>query len=1330
MRKLPVIITLIIAMLTAPAIFGAASTKYHFRHYTTQSGLPSNCIRDLAQDSRGFIWFATDGGLVRFDGVNFTTYRLEAEYAVPQPFSEDRFVLVVYTSGEEILAGTDTNLYRYDPMTDSFSLLPITTESDSHVTGPVRSIVIDSDGDIWVSLIGKGVYRLNNDGSFRKHYALPDLNMFAGVLYEDAHGHLWLCNSQTRHTLFRYDSERDGFKEFEITTDGQPAATNSMAMTADGSGQLWLGLWNGDLLRFDPVSGIGHRFTDTGAFHIHNIAFSSPTELLIGSDAGMTKYDTATRTSVTLTKDELDPSSLSNRFVYPVMIDAEGGTWVGTFYGGVNYNPPPTNPMGLYTPSRFRNSVGGSLVCAFCENDGGEIFIGTSDGGLTLFSPTSDSFTPIPLATNSHNPQTNINALCLDGDALWIGTYADGIIRYDTRSHTSRIYTSDPGQPNSLDDASSYSIFRDKEGRIWAATTNSLHLYDRQADTFRLIRKLGSRAVCMTQDGNGDLWIATHGKGIFRHNPLHDNWKNYHFVSGKSSLPHNHVSHLSVDSDGNLWAATENGLARYNPSADSFEPVELPVDIPREIQTVVPDGSLLWLTTSRGLAFYDPRSNTAEMFREPQGGSYCQFLPASAMKASDGRIYAGSTEGFRAFYPRLSTNNSYTPPVVFTGLDVVNTPVHPGDPQLAIAIDKVDEVRLSADDYSFTIHFAALSYANPNSNHYRYMLDGFDKEWVETDSRTSASYTNIPPGTYTFRVMASNNDGVWNEQGASLKIVVTPPWYMTWWMKAVYALILLVLSFGAYKLIVRRADRMREREIARLNNAKEKEMANAKLSFFTIIAHEIRTPVSLIIGPLEKVMQSASSLPTDVKKDLDIIDRNGKRLLTLVNQLLDFKKAEQTMMAFNFRPTPIVQQVENVAMRFRPTIEQMGGTFDCRYPATEFSADVDPEAINKLVSNLVNNARKFMSDHVELVVEVNQTDGTFSISVTDNGPGISEENRRKIFKPFFQVTNGNDDTKGGTGLGLSIVSNIVEAHHGTVEVDSEVGRFTRFRATLPLRQEKGAMTDEPAHEPAPLSAGPSGKEGSRPRMLVVDDNPEMVDFLVSSFSDRYEVVTAADGTEALEKLHQYEVSMIVSDWMMPKMSGAELCRHVRDDRNLSHVPFILLTAKTDNYSKIEGMNCGADYYVEKPFSVQFLNACISNLLDIRKELQQKFASNPLEPIKTVAPNPIDNDFLTRLSGIIEENFSNPQISVEFLASSMNMSRSSLYSKIKTLTDMTPNELIQITRLKKAAQLLRETNYRVGEIGYLVGFSNSSYFSKCFKAQFGMNPAEFANRNKS
>ena len=860
--------------------------------------------------------------------------------------------------------------------------------------------------------------------------------------------------------------------------------------------------------------------------------------------------------------------------------------------------------------------------------------------------------------------------------------------------------------------------------------------------------------IDIDEDWNSRLWVSTQGNGLWRYGVKDKQLKRYlHDDEDKYSLPNDQVNCTLVDESGRLWIGTVGGLCRYDAKRDAFDRIRLEVPS-HNIMGIIEDNGALWLSTERGIVRYEPgASNTKagdETLTRPQTQRFThhdgivseQFQPNSGLKASDGRIYFGSTSGFNSFLPYQIKINHVMPPVYITGLSIMNQEEHTAE-GLPLDLSQTKELTLGySDGQMVTFSFASLSYCSPEKNQYAYMLEGFDQDWNYVGNQNRATYTNLPAGTYVFRVKATNNDGAWSANEAALQIVVHPPLWWSWWAKVLYLLIIGAAIWMYVRFRLKRAEHQHQQEIERLNAEKEKEVREARLNFFTMIAHEIRTPVSLIIGPLEKIMKGDTAISG--KDDMRVIDRNAHRLLELVNQLLDFRKVEQQSLVMHFAPQNIHELIEGVSERFAPTFEQGGKRFTVDCPDEHFTAIIDKEAVTKVVSNLLTNANKYTKDDVRLSCGIEPDGEHFRIVVSDNGVGIREEDRKRIFEPFFQAM----DNKPGTGIGLNIVKNIVDLHHGIISLDSEVGKGTTFTVVLPVRQEsqediQGSRAMEvlesentsdeqnpPRSSESSYSSSSEYPRSSKDTMLIVDDSEDMVAFLKDSFCNQYEVITACDGIEALDLLKKHEVNIIISDWMMPRMDGAELCRRVRLNPLTSHIPFVMLTAKTDDDAKVEGMDVGADTYIEKPFSLEYLEACIRNMLKLRRQLMEKFSTQPLEPVTEIAQNATDNEFLVRMNRIIEENFSNSELNVNFLAEKLNISRSGLFAKIKTLADITPNEMIQIVRLKKAAQLLLERKYTVSEIGYMVGFSNPSYFSKCFQKQFGIKPADYMKSNQA
>lgn len=1326
MRKL----ILSIFNLLMPILLFAASNDLRFRHFSVEDGLSSNSVRALMQDKHGFLWIGTDEGLNRYDGTSIKLYRLKKQGA-------NEAISSLYDTVDKIWIGTDRGIYTYDYQTEHIEPFTVATSSHISIQTNANDIIEDKDGNLWFATIGQGVFKYNIANNDLEQYEFKNSNGLMASILVDSENQIWAITSWGDPGISKLDKAKNKFEPFRPIYESQKYSSNALIMLEDSEHTLWLGTWECGLQKIDKYSGkvttYLHPSNEKGAMHIHSMMEYAPHQLLIGSDDGLLLFNTVTEESQLFTEDETNPYSLSNRFVYPIIKDHEGGTWIGTYYGGVNYISPNTGQFESFVHSHFSNSVNGTVIGRFCEDPSGRIWIASDDGGLNSFSPQNREFTHyLPSPNKNSLSYHNVHALCMDGNNLWIGTYTGGVNVLNLQTGTFKVYSPSQNDPTTLDGSSSYAIFKDRNERIWVASMSGVNLYNREKDNFIRIKDLDALTIDIDQDTKGNLWFSTQGEGLFKYHPEKQIWKNYrHDDKQPGSLANNQVNCTLIDTNGEVWIGTMDGLCKYNPEEDTFETI--PLEIPsHNICSIIEDQHILWLTTTKGLIRYIPGEG-CQIFTKSDGLQSDQFLPNAGFKASDGKIYIGSVNGFNAFYPYQIKTNTVLPPVVITELEIFNKAIRVGDGLLPKALDKMQELELSYKDNVFSLLYASLSYCTPKKNKYAYKLEGFDKDWNYVDSQNKATYTNLPAGTYTFRVKATNNDGIWNEKGTSLKITIHPPFYWSTASKLIYFIIVCIAFGFLIRFVIKRTEKKHTAEINKLNKNKEKEVHEAKIKFFTMIAHEIRTPVSLIIGPLEKIMKSSLALPAAVRDDLNIIDRNSQRLLFLVNQLLDFRKVEQEGMKMRFAPQNIHQLLKAVCERFEPFIAQHGAHLRIEYPDMDFTAIIDSEAITKLVSNLLTNASKYTKDEVLLSCITQPEQHTFVICVTDNGIGISKEEQEKIFKPFYQAM----DNKPGTGIGLSIVKSIVESHNGCIEVESEVNKGSTFIVTLPMEQSKNisqeeetAMLDNPAI-PEDILPGslPAVTPKNKPAMLIVDDNEEMLNFLSSSFSDKYNILTAEDGMEALERLKENEVTLIVSDWMMPRMDGVEFCKTVRANQSTSHIPFILLTAKTDTNSKIEGMDCGADAYIEKPFSVQYLEACIKNLVDLRSLLRQKFSKMPLVPLNSIANNSMDDKFLSRMNEIIEENFSNPELSVDFLAEQLCISRSGLFAKIKTLANVTPNELIQVVRLKKAAALLAENKYRINEICYMVGFNNPSYFTKCFQKQFGMKPGEFISGRK-
>ena len=750
-------------------------------------------------------------------------------------------------------------------------------------------------------------------------------------------------------------------------------------------------------------------------------------------------------------------------------------------------------------------------------------------------------------------------------------------------------------------------------------------------------------------------------------------------------------------------------------------------------QIVEDKEGLFWLTTNNGLVCFQPTTGAMKVYTTSNGLLGDQFNYRSSFETEDGTIYLGSIDGFVAFNPKNFSENKSLPSIVITDFLLFGKEVYVGEPgsPLEKSITFSDELVLQSNQNSFSFRVAALDFQAPRMSRIMYKLDGFDADWLTVGESPIVTYSNLRYGNYTFRVKVSNSDGVWNEEGISLKVHILPPFYLSVWAYIVYALLIIGCSLYTVMYFKRRSNRKHRRQMEKFEQEKEREVYNAKIDFFTNVAHEIRTPLTLIKGPLENIILK-KQVDTETREDLNVMKQNTERLLNLTNQLLDFRKTERQGFRLNFTECNVTEILKETHKRFTSLAKQKGLDFVLQMPEKDFYAHINQEAFTKIISNLLNNGVKYAESYVHISLAVPDTDGgnSFRICTVNDGVIIPDAMKEEIFKPFVRF-NEQEDGKvtTGTGIGLALSRSLAELHQGTLTMGKGEENNT-FCMTLPIVQDTTiTLTTEVEVGTDKINEAPAEQaveKDNRPTVLVAEDNPDMLAFVVRQLSKDYTVLTATNGAEALRVLDGNYVNLMISDVVMPVMDGFELCKTIKSDLNYSHIPIILLTAKTNIQSKIEGMELGADAYIEKPFSVEYLQACASNLIQNREKLRQAFAESPFIAANTMALTKADEEFIKKLNEVIRVNYANPEFSMDDMADNLNMSRSNFYRKIKGVLDLSPNEFLRLERLKKAAQLLKEGENRVNEICYMVGFNSPSYFAKCFQKQFGVLPKDFTN----
>lgn len=1314
--------------------------ELNFKYYKVEDGLSSNTVYTVLQDSKGFMWFGTENGLNRFDGYTFTVY-----HNIPRNKNSliNNYVYSLVEDEQEVLwIGTERGISLFDLNKKIFSPLTLITKKGTSVKGRIQNL-ISNNGKIWIASARQGVFVKENKilslYSFDNYKIDPDETIWVNTIYKDSENIVWASVDNTEHQIYKFNEKTGDFRPaFPDMSVSEQRELRAYSMLEDSFGTLWFGTWTNGLIAVDKKEEIikGRYLNTPGKdriLQIHQITEYDPGTLLIGSNDGLTSFKLSPVAGNRLDQHFREPK-LSNRFVYPIYKDREGGLWIGTYYGGINYASPNRNYFTEFTHIKHENSITGNVVSCFCEDEKGNLWIGTEDGGLNELNVKNGNFTSYAHLENQNNlSSNNVHALCSIRNNLWIGTYSGGLYVMDLYSKNIKHYCSDNVNVKTLDANNIYSIYHDSDNNIWIGTTAGINLYNPKTDDFTRVRSLNEFVLDITEFGEY-IWFATINKGLQRYDKKTGEWKEYTFdPADKNSLISNDVITLCVDNRQQLWIGTNQGLCRYNSEHDNFidEGVEFKSNY---ICKIFAEDENLWMSTLKGLICYDTSSKQFRLFTQSDGLLSDLFTPNSGFRSSDGRIYLGTPYGFNAFYPKQLVRNEYKPPIEVTDFQLFNKVANMDD---FVVNDKQHRpvLTLAYNNNSFSFEFTALSFFAPEKNRYSFILEGFDKEWNEAGNNRRATYTNIPPGDYLFRVKASNNDGIWSDKDYTLRIVIKPPIWWNVWSITLYVLFIISGIIYLFYWLRKKDRRKNEEEIVKIKNEKEKEIYRSQIEFFTNISHEIRTPLSLIIAPLEQVIDSSHDLPDSTKDNLNIMRSNSMRLLTLVNQLLDFSKVEKGGIQITWSQQNIHSILTSVYQRFKPLIEQKNIKFEYLNDDMLLDTMTDQENLTKAISNLLSNALKYTTDYIALVLEANYSTQYYQITVKDNGPGLPESEIENIFKPFYQISGQH---KSGTGLGLFLVKSIAQALEGKIEINNEPGIglsisliLLKKNSTVPSqtlnenimqsRLNNEASAKQMIHQPAFCS---DSEEDEKHTILIVEDDSEMLFFIRKQLKENYIVFTAQNGEEAIEVLKKQEVDLIITDLMMPKMDGISFCKVVKNNLMWNHIPVIMLTAKTSMISKIEAFDIGADAYLEKPFNISYLVARIRNLLENRKLLFQKFTQTPYATLKSIAGNEADEEFLIKLNKVIENNLENSDFSIDDLATEMGISSSGLFSKIKKISGVTPSKLIQTMRLKKAAELLSEGKYRVNEVCYIVGFNNPSYFSKCFQKQFGKLPKDF------
>ena len=1300
-----------------------------YRNYQVEDGLSHNSVWTVMQDKQGFMWFGTVDGLNKFDGIHFKIYKKQQGDSLS--IGNNFIHCLKEDSHGHFLVGTKQGLFLFDPSKETFSHVNLNGKSREEDDTSINYIMEDPDGNIWLGCYGQGIYVLSPTLKVLKHYVNRGrpgdiASNYVWCIVQDYGGVIWIGTDGGG--LVRLDPKEEKFTSVMDRKDLGLTDPTIYSLYCDMDNTIWVGTSVSGLYRCNFRTGkvTGISYPGRKILSIKAITEYSNNELVMGCDAGLIRVNRVSE-QISFINEGSAFDNITDKSIFSIAHDTEGGLWVGTYFGGVNYYSPYANNFSYY-PVQGKNGSR-SIVSYFAEESTDKIWVGTKDEGLLLFNPSSMSFRHVYPQVDYHD----IQSLMMDNDKLWIGVYEKGVSVIDVATH--RLvgsYANHEKQADLLTSNVVNAIFKTSKGLVYMGTPEGVDCLDVSTKQISHVERMkGVPVKAIMEDYLGSVWFATHMHGLLR---LSSDgvWTAFtHVADDSASLMSNNVNCVYQDVRYRIWVGTEGeGIGVLNPKTRMFEHIltekqGLPSNIVYAIQEDV-DGDI-WVSTGGGLARISSKDYSISTFRYVEDLINLRYNLNCALRGKDNYLYFGGTNGFIAFNPKEIVCNEYKPAVYLTGFQVSGKEVKwgPGSP-LEQPVDRVGRIELAHDQTSFSFDFVCLSYLSPAQNRYAYKLEGFDTDWhYATGDNNRATYMNIPAGTYTFYVKGANNDGVWCDYPVQIEVVVKPPF----WLSGPMLLGYVVLALSALVLIVRRYNRhlvaVNQEKMYKYKVEKEKEIYETKINFFTNMAHEIRTPLSLIIAPLENIISSGDGNQS-TKNNLEIIKRNTSRLLELVNQLLDFRKIEEDMFRLSFSRQNVSAVIRDVFKRYVQYAKLKNIELRLEAPEKDIICVVDKEAIEKILGNLLSNAVKYAASLIVITEKVE--DDHLAISVSDDGPGIKAEYLDRIFESFFQIENNAHRT--GSGLGLSLSKLLVTKHGGSISAQSDYGHGCTLLFTIPmniqtddfLSEEKQA---EAGKEPVEVLPAETVSTDGKYKVVLAEDNQELRSFLSGYLSDYLQVYEAENGLEALQLVEKENIDIIISDILMPEMDGLELCRALKSNPAYSHLPFILLSAKTDTATKIEGLNIGADVYMEKPFSSEQLRAQINSIISNRNSIREKFLRSPLDYYKKHNAEPsVNTEFIEKLNATILENLTNEKFSIDNLSEMFLMSRSNLHKKIKNMTGMTPNDYIKLIRLNQSAQLLATGKYKVNEVCYLVGFNTPSYFSKCFFEHFGKLPKDF------
>lgn len=1370
-------------------ILAMQAGQHQFRTLDVEKGLSDNQVHAVYRDSKGFVWVGTMSGLNRYDGKNIKIYKNDPgnPHSLPQ-----NFVLKIIEDEEGVLwmLARNGTVFFYNREKDNFYVdAPMYHQEVTIARNYVSDIFIDNQKMVWFTNNYFGIYQYNKVTGEVKWLKQDESNPKSiysnniSSISQDSKGYYWVIHR--KGVLEQLDKEDyTVIQRVEVFDSDKIGDEESFEMFIDTDDEIWVYPETGSsgLVCYNPKLKKQKRFSVSGnpevkieSNSVKGVIQDTEGIIWIGMDhGGIHLYNKTTGSLNTIQKQLGEANTLPDNSVYTLYSDDLGIVWLGMYKGGLAYYHQEFFKFRLFTKNPFDpKSICYSDINCFEEAKDGNIWVGTNGGGLALYNRRKKNFTCYKSDPNRKNSLSNDIVIDLyrdSKDRLWIGTYFGGL-NY-LKNGVFKVFKNESGNPASISDDRVWKIYEDSKGTLWVGTLGGgVNIFDPENQTFsRLVdnktQDVGSSYIYTIMEADdGKMWFGT-AYGIDVYNPQSKIFRKFSKQQNRpNSLSNNLILCMAKDQRGWHWIGTGEGLNLFIPGKEEFRIFTIKDGLPNNtIKGIQVDSAgNLWLTTANGLSNLIienvlSRSDfdfTIRNFTTADGLQGREFNERATLMTSKGEILIGGVKGFNLFYPEQIVARAEARNVTLVGFELFNRKVKVNEQVnkrvlLTKSLLEMDELELKHNENVFSIEFTSLDYLHPDKLTYQYKMKGFNDSWLFATAKSNkATFTNLSPGKYTFSVKVSSDGEFWGQETA-LKITIMPPWWFSTVAKISYLLFILAILL-LLRYWVLQKERMKHRIAVEQKEIENKQQLDKlKIKFITNVSHEFKTPLTLILAHSEKLLKDDSL--EKYWAQIDMIGRNGKRLLKLVNQLLDFRKMEVNQLSLNLSHGDIIGFIRSCIVSFTDLSESRGISLSFSAEIKVCEAWFDHDKVEKILFNLVSNAFKFTPENGRVNVKLQMMDEPkkhgakktgqcLQIAVHDTGIGIDADRKEQVFERFFQEPDTGAIANQGTGIGLSLVKEFVNLHGGDVKVLSEKGTGTVFIVTIPIIKEvQGRSADEEQIDElevdykqefptADLSMAPDeslGKE--KPLLLLVEDNADLRSYLRENLKGLFKVQEAENGQQAWEKVLEEMPDLIVCDVMMPVMDGIEFCKLIKNDQRTSHLPIIMLTARSTKAQKIEGLESGADDYITKPFSYEMLELKIRNRIESRRKLRARFNNSlEIEPEK-ISETSVDQKFFKHAVETVEKNIEDENFSVEQLSRELGISRAHLYKKLVALTGKTPAGFIRTLKMKKAAQLIILGQYTISEVAYKVGYNGTRYFSKHFKDEYDVIPSQFGREN--